>query len=93
MVKKLPILPRSSLENFDEVFLFGSVLWSDTPGDVDILLVYSSDDLQAVSNALRIMRRDLECVLPNIAAHITCMSHHELESTQFLAQICALRIK
>ena len=78
---------------FDEVYVFGSAVSSDTPRDLDILLVYPDGQLPAVPNAERQILVELTGDFPGLPIHLITMSQSELASTKFLELIRYFRIK
>ena len=77
---------------FDGIYVFGSALWSDTPRDLDILLVYPDERLPAVPDAEKQVRVGLAEDFPGLPIHLTSMSQTELNSTKFLSRIAYVRI-
>ena len=78
---------------FSGVYVFGSFLWSDTPGDLDILLVYESDKLPLVQSAEAHIVDKLSRRLCGLPIHLTTLSQSELVDTDFLNKISYVRIK
>ena len=72
---------------FEQVFLFGSSLWSDSPNDIDILLVYPKDLSGEVTTAKAWVVRMLQDTFPGFLIDVTTLSEHELETTQFLRRV------
>lgn len=82
------------LNQFDEVYLFGSILDENkVPSDVDILLVYYEclEEITEISN--RVLS-SLEEIL-NMSVDLTILSMEEVKDTQFLHRILpnCLRLK
>ena len=69
-----------------QVWVFGSALWRDDPGDLDVLLVY--EDRQSVV-ALRDVNHWDEFSPP---CHIIAMTPRELEEYDFISTTQAIRI-
>lgn len=76
-----------------EVWLFGSACDSDTPRDIDILIVYDTDVL-SVSEAIAFRARlaDQMAAVAGIPAHIVMLNRNELDQTRFLKFIHAIKI-
>lgn len=73
-------------EQFDRVYLFGSVLEEDKePNDVDILLIYR----QYTNKTTKEINRVLNCLeyLLGISVDLTALSTEEEKDTQFLNRI------
>ena len=79
-------LKMSLFKNFENVYLFGSVLYEDkAPNDIDILLVYSqysSDLIKNLNNINSILSKMFE-----IPIDLTVLSTEELENTNFLKKL------
>ncbi len=80
-------------DQFSGVYLFGSALWSDTPGDLDILLVYESTKLQMVQSAAANIVDKLSMEFDGLPIHLTTLSESELVSTDFLSKITYVNIR
>ncbi len=78
---------------FDQVFLFGSSLWTDAPNDIDILLVYVTACLKQVNVEKERSEQVLACKLPDYALHFTVLSKSELQQTNFLMKVPHRKIK
>ena len=79
---------------FDEVYLFGSCLSTETPVDVDILLVYN--ERKRVSQILAEKRKIanvLSFEFGGLNVDFTMLSKGELDETRFLDSIAHKRIK
>lgn len=93
------ILDRLSRENyscfdlFSGVYMFGSALWSDTPGDLDILLIYEPAVLSLIQSAEAVVIDKLSNELGGLPIHLTTLSESELISTDFLSKIAYVKIK
>ena len=70
---------------FDEVFLFGSSLYVDTPNDIDVLLVYAEDRLKQV--------KSLAHKLGGYNFDFTVLNRSELRQTSFLMKVQHRKIK
>ena len=81
------------LEPFVQVHLFGSALISDTPTDVDILLVYRRADMPRVRAASAEFRNTLSRALPGLDVHFTTLSESETTQTKFLDKVAYQQIK
>lgn len=78
---------------FKQAFLFGSALYADIPGDLDILLVYEDGEVElAISEGKRISEK-IGVILPMIRVDLTIMSETELSQTDFLLSINYVTIK
>ncbi len=79
-------LKMSLFKNFENVYLFGSVLYEDkAPNDIDILLVYSqysSDLIKNLNNINSILSKMFE-----ITIDLTVLSIEELKETNFLKKL------
>ena len=83
---------RDIFRFFDSVYLFGSCLWSSTPNDVDILLIYSSNNLDLFNfERCRVEQKLTEC-LQNVSIDLTVLSKAELQQTQFLRLVIHKKI-
>lgn len=80
-------------DTFENVCVFGSSLWSDTPGDIDILLVYEDSKLPLVQSAEVCIVDRLSKQFYGMVIHLTTLSQSELGSTDFLNQITYVKIK
>lgn len=92
----LQLLLTDTFEHFDifnEVYVFGSVLWSRAPGDLDILLIYETVNLPLVPDAEQRIITEMSDVFPDLPVHLTTLSYSELMSTDFLTRIMFVRIK
>ena len=71
---------------FREAYLFGSILWSNSPNDVDILLIYDifSDQIFIEEQKIRLTLGEL---LPACPIDFTTLSTKEMAETQFLNKI------
>lgn len=78
---------------FSEVYVFGSALWSQTPGDLDLLLVYEPSMLSLVAEAEQRVIAEMSDAFPYLPVHLTTLSDSELVSTGFLNRIVFIRIK
>lgn len=78
----------SLFQFFNQVFLFGSYLDTDTYDDIDFLLVYRSEnDLPDVSFEVHRTLSKLSSVFPGLQIDPTVLSDIEFESTGFLRSI------
>ena len=78
---------------FDEVCLFGSSLWTDTPNDIDVLLVYDQGSPHQIAVARHVVARRLEEIFSDHLINFTTLSRSELLQTQFLYNVAHLQIK
>lgn len=82
----------SLFESFDNVYLFGSALGvSETPNDIDILLIYSEYSIKML-NDLRIICSVLE-EATGLLVDLTVLSVEEEKDTEFLKRINPKYIK
>ena len=72
---------------FNPVFLFGSALWSDSPGDIDILLVYRGITPGEVNVERERVAEALAIRLPHYIVDLTTLSTTELRQTGFLSRV------
>ena len=78
---------------FDMAFVFGSALLRDSPGDVDVLLVYSGD--QTLEEVVAEKKRVVEGLVPlfaGLTVDVTTLSWRELEDVGFLDSVTHKRI-
>ncbi len=78
---------------FDQVFLFGSALYTDTPDDIDILLVYTTMNLGQVNIEKARVARALACKFPDYAMDFTTLSKSELQESNFLMKVRHRKIR
>lgn len=78
---------------FDQVFLFGSSLWSNDPNDIDILLVYETGKPQQANIEKDKVERLLTWKLPGYVIDFTTLSKTELEQTDFLSKVIHWKVK
>ena len=78
---------------FDQVFLFGSSLWTDTPNDTDILLIYEAATPERVNIEKDKVEELLAKILPDCTIDFTTLSKSELQQTNFLTHVVHQRIK
>lgn len=78
---------------FDQVFLFGSSLWSLDPNDIDILLVYETGNPQQANIEKDKIEMLLTWRLPGYVIDFTTLSKIELEQTDFLSKVMYWKIK
>lgn len=80
-------------EFFEQVFLFGSAIYTDAPNDIDILLVYREDRLEE----LILQRATLSIALTqrceSYIFHLTILNEAELQETNFLVRVRHIRVK
>lgn len=81
------------LDPFVQVYLFGSGLVSETPTDVDILLVYERANIRRVRTASSKIRKTLFSALSGLDVDFTTLSESELTETQFLDKVAYRLIK
>ena len=78
---------------FDQVFLFGSSLWTDTPNDIDILLIYKAAAPERVNIEKDKVEELLAKVFPDCTIDFTTLSKSELQQTNFLTHVVHQKIK
>ena len=79
-------LKISLFKNFENVYLFGSVLYEDkAPNDIDILLVYSQYSSDLIKNLNSI--NSILSKIFDIPVDLTVLSNEELEETNFLEKL------
>ena len=84
----------TKFEFFDEVYLFGSCLRSETPVDIDLLLVYREG--QVLWDVRRETQRTLDALCSTFEGTIfdlTVMSTAEVEESAILEKVQYARIK
>ncbi len=80
-------------EFFDQVFLFGSSLWTDTPNDIDILLIYEAATAERVNIEKDKVEEVLAEMFQDCTIDFTTLSKSELQETNFLTYVVHQRIK
>lgn len=78
---------------FDEVYLFGSILCSDIPNDVDVLLVYEDWKLPQIHREKKEVAKVLSNLFDDLPLDFTTLSYSELEETNFLEKVMYRRLK
>lgn len=78
---------------FDQVFLFGSALCTDTPDDIDILLVYTTMSPGQVNIEKARVAWALACKFPDYALDLTILSKSELQQSNFLMKVRHRKIR
>lgn len=84
---------NDALGFFDQVFLFGSALWTDAPNDIDILLVYGTASPEQVNIEKERVEKILAYKLPDYALDFTVLSKSELQQTNLLMKVLHRKIK
>lgn len=77
-----------------DLYLFGSLLTSETPQDVDLVIVYDAAQID-IDKAI-VLRRQLRNAIHElwrIPADILLLSTGEMEQTQFLNRIDAVHLE
>lgn len=76
-----------------ELYLFGSLLTSESPEDVDLVVVYDSSIID-IDKAIAIRRHLRNAIMKfaRMPADIVLLSVHEAEQTQFLNRIAAVHL-
>lgn len=70
-----------------EIYLFGSAVYSRTPNDIDILLVYDKQSLRSVLAGKKKIKELLSPKFDGLPIHFTTLSRKELKQTRFLNKI------
>ena len=78
---------------FEEIYVFGSALWSDRPNDIDILLVYDQSRLPEVVTAKTHLEPELGDEAKERVWHFTLLSRTELEETRFLSLVHHMKLR
>ncbi len=76
-----------------DIYLFGSAIYSITPNDIDLLVVYDAEKV-SIQEALD-FRKDLGLLIANIfnlPSHICLLSNKEKEYRIFITQERAVKI-
>lgn len=93
MIKKILQKENSILNFWEEVYIFGSILTSIQPNDIDILLVYKSENLPQTAIEIEKLRNILSDKLGILDLDFLVLSDLELEQTQFLNKVHYEKIK
>ena len=73
---------------FDEVYLFGSALETEAPGDIDLLLIYhDGQDLQIIAAEMQTVLNTLYSSCAGSMIDLTTLSKSELKQTKFFEQV------
>ena len=78
---------------FEEIYVFGSALWSDSPNDIDILLVYDGTRLQEVETERSRLEAEMRSVIGDVDFHFTTLSRTEMQQTGFLELVRYEKLK
>ena len=78
---------------FDEVYLFGSILYSDLPNDVDVLLIYEDWKLPQIHRGKKEVAKVLSKPFNDLPLDFTTLSYTELAETNFLEKVMYRRLK
>ena len=78
---------------FDQVFLFGSSLFSDEPHDIDIILVYEACSPERVNFEKGKVEQVLTYKFADYTLDFTTLSISELNQTDFLMKVPHRKIK
>ena len=78
---------------FDAVYVFGSVLTSQSPNDIDILLVYDDERLCEVEAARTRLEMELQDKLGDAEIHFTTLNRNEMQHTSFLELVHYVKLK
>lgn len=74
-------------------YLFGSFLTSDSPRDIDILLVYELDEIRAARRARDKIASLVDRRCEGTPAHVTMMTCSEIRTSKILSEIHHLSFK
>ena len=69
-----------------EIYLFGSVLHRNNYKDIDILIVYETND------NLKLLKHLIEGKLPHAILHFTCLTFQEQQELNFIREYQAYRV-
>lgn len=79
---------RDLLSAFREVRVFGSVLTSARPSDVDVLVVYDrSCSATQVSRDVRALGESLSTAFGGVDVHITALNQEEVREARYLTRL------
>ena len=81
-------------ECFAQVYHFGSSIWSECPGDIDILLVYG--DEEDLSHIAAEKQRVLDMLLARfegVQIDLTTLNYSELAETGFLEKASCVVVR
>ena len=85
-IKSLVVENKKLLEGFEEIYIFGSVLCTEScPKDIDILLIYAAfetDLIEKRENIGRVFEKEMD-----LPVDITMLSCVEKDEVNFLALI------
>lgn len=85
---------RDVFEQFSEVYVFGSTTYSDSPNDLDLLLVYERITVEqaivAKNRLVHVLETRFECVN---RIDVTMFEKIELDRSSFLSVTTNIRIK
>lgn len=85
---------ENSIFNFwEEIYIFGSILTSLQPNDIDILLVYKYENLPQTKIEIEKLRNILSDKFDILDLDFLVLSDLELEQTQFLNKVHYEKIK
>lgn len=89
------LLPSASVggESETEIWLFGSARASETPRDIDVLIVYDAT-VVPIAQAIELRERlaKLIAAQAKVPADIVLLSRHEVAETQFIKRIQPIRL-
>lgn len=93
ILKSLLDDPANIFEFFEQVFVFGSSLYADSPNDVDILLIYEDSKIGHVKSEKARVERMLNDILDGFDFDFTTFSVSEFAQTNFLVDVEHFPIK
>ncbi len=78
---------------FKHVYVFGSSLYSKSPDDIDILLVYEESNISFVHSAQGYIERELSTRIGGMNIDFTTLNETELLQVSFLQIVDHMQIK
>ena len=78
--------------DYSRIYMFGSALTSNRPGDVDLLFVYDCGKLPIVLPSYKRFSDHLSSIFPDLSLDITILSEAECAELRFLEQVCYLPV-
>ncbi len=97
MNRMVPFLDAESeklLWAFRAVKVFGSVLTSARPNDVDVLVVYDKSCIaRQVSRDVQALGHKLSNLFAGVDVHITALNHEEVREARFLTCLPGIVLK
>ena len=81
------------MQFFDAVYVFGSALSSQSPNDIDILLVYDEKRLCEVEASRTRLEIELRDRFGDTEFHFTTLNRNEMQQTGFLELVRHEKLK